>query len=419
MSRYLTSIIEQALWSLLNLGVTLLLAKLAAPAEFGTFIFWSSTAYVLSSVQNALTLCHLQVLPPAPGTDPARREVERLMLLVTFVFLGLVTAGVLVLAFVLGKVGTGFGTAAAAVFVPAYLLQQYVRFVCFSRGEAITATVQTGAVLVLAASLLGLGYLLFKPLDASEILALLGAAYGLVGVGGLIRAFRGLAGSPDWRALLGYGAYVKQSGWIFLGVTSSELLARFYVFAIGGAYGNAILALLSFSQTFLRPIPLLALAWSMVGRNDLVRRREAGDWAGFARMLMLTGLGGIVVAAVWSGIVFAGWPLITERLFDGRYLEAQALVLIWGVAAAMGFFQTVLSTGLQTLKAFKVLALANAGASLAAAGAILLAMQTMGHAGAVVGTAIGQGLEALAMGVALVVLLRRLASPAADRYPSR
>lgn len=420
MSRYLTSIVEQALWSLLNLGVTLLLAKLAAPAEFGTFIFWSSTAYVLSSVQNALTLCHLQVLPPVAGTDPARREVERLMLLVTFVFLGVVTAGVLVLAFVLGQVGTGFGTAAAAVFVPAYLLQQYVRFVCFSRGEAVTATIQTAAVLVLATSFLGLGYLLFKPLNATEILALLGAAYGLVGLAGMVRAMRGLVGRLDWSVLRGYGAYAKSSGWIFLGVTSTELLMRFYVFAVGGAYGNAILAVLSFSQTFLRPIPLLALSWSMVGRNDLVRRREAGDWGGFSRMIVLTGLGGIVVAAVWTGLMVAGWPLITSRLFDGRYGEAQALLPLWGLAAAMGFFQTVLSTGLQVLRAFKTLALANAGASLAAAGAILLAMQLMGSAGAVLGTAIGQGLEALAMGVALTLLLRRYAAePTADRYPSR
>lgn len=419
MSRYLTSIIEQALWSLLNLGVALLLAKLAAPAEFGTFVFWSSTAYVLSSVQNALTLCHLQVLPPVPGADPARRDIERLMLMVTVIFLAVVAVLVLAATTVLEAVGTGFGIASAALFVPAYLLQQYVRFVCFSRGEAKTAAIQTGVVLVLATGFVGAGYLLFKPLTALEILALLGAAYGIVGLGGLWRSMSPIWARLEWRALVGYGAYVRQSGWIFLGVTSSELLARFYVFAVGGAYGNAVLALLSFSQTFLRPVPLLALSWSMVGRNDLVRRREAGAWGGFSRMLVLTCVGGLAVAAVWTLIAFEAWPLITERLFDGRYAEARSLLPLWGLVAAMGFVQMVLSTGLQVLKAFKTLALANAAASLAAAGAILLAMGPLGYSGAVIGTAVGQGLEALAMGVALVLLLRRLASPSADRYPSR
>lgn len=411
MSRYLTSIIEQALWSLLNLGVTLLLAKLAAPAEFGTFVFWSSCAYVLSSVQNAVSLCHLQVLPPAAGTDPARREIERLMLMVTVVFLAVVAAAVLAVALTLKATGSGFGAPIAALFVPAFLLQQYVRFVCFSRGETKTAAVQTGAVLVLAAAFLGLGHLLFKPLHADEILGLLGAAYGVVGLAGWARAMgKGLADNLDWKRLKDYGDYVRQSGWIFLGVTSSELLARFYVFAVGGAFGNAVLALLSFSQTFLRPVPLLALSWSMVGRNDLVRRREAADWRGFSRMLVLTTVGGVAVAAVWTLIVFEAWPLITTRLFDGRYGEAQALLPLWGLAAGLGFGQTVLSTGLQVLKAFKSLALANAAASLAATAGILLAIGPLGYAGAVVGTAVGQGLEALIAGVILAVMLRRLAA---------
>jgi hypothetical protein len=73
----------------------------------------------------------------------------------------------------------------------------------------------------------------------------------------------------------------------------------------------------------------------------------------------------------------------------------------------MGFLQLVLSTGLQVLKAFKALALANAGASVVAAFAVLLAMGPFGFQGAILGTAFGQGLEALAMGVILTLMIRR------------
>ncbi len=410
MSRYLTSIIEQALWSLLNLGVTLLLAKLASPDEFGVFVFWSSSAYVLSSLQNALTLCHLQVLPPGSGLAPQRREVERLMLAVTLAFLAATTIVTVVVATAMQAAGSPFGAPAAALLVPAFLLQQYVRFLCFSRGEALTAAIQTGAVLLLAATLLGLGGYLLNPLDANEMLLLLGAAYGLVGLVGMIRAMRGLWSGLTFRKLKAYGSYVRQSGWIFLGVASSELLARFYVFAVGGLLGNAVLALLSFSQTFLRPVPLLALSWSMVGRNDLVRRREAADWSGFARMILAVCVGGVLVAGAWSLMIAAGWPLITRWLFDSKYIEAGPLIPLWGLAAAMGFLQLVLSTGLQVLKAFKALALANAGASVVAAFAILLAMGPLGYQGAILGTAFGQGLESLAMGVILALLLRRSAA---------
>ncbi len=412
MSRYLTSIVEQALWSLLNLGVTLLLAKLASPEEFGVFIFWSSIAYVMSSLQNALTLCHLQILPTGSGLDPERQEVERLMLGVTIVFLIATTVVTLGLSAALRAAGSPFGAPAAALLVSAFLLQQYVRFLCFSRGEALTAAIQTGTVLVLAAVLLGLGGVILDPMDANEMLLLLGAAYGLVGMAGLIRAMRGLWSGLSFRILKAYGDYVRQSGWIFLGVASSELLARFYVFAVGGLLGNAVLALLSFSQTFLRPVPLLALSWSMIGRNDLVRRREAADWSGFARMIFAVCIGGMLVAAAWSLAIVSGWPLITHWLFDGKYVEAGPLIPLWGLAAAMGFLQMVLSTGLQVLKAFKALALANAGASVVAALAILIAMGPLGYQGAILGTAFGQGLEALAMGVILSLLLRRQAAVA-------
>ena len=407
MSRYLTSIIEQALWSLLNLGVTLLLAKLASPDEFGVFIFWSSCAYVLSSLQNAVTLCHLQVLPPGAGLDPEREAVERLMLGVTLVFLLATTLMTVTLALALGASGSPFGAPAAALLVPAFLLQQYVRFLCFSRGEALTAAVQTGTVLLLAAAFLGLGGLVLHPLDANEMLLLLGAAYGLVGLAGMIRATGGLWSGLSLDGLKAYGGHVRQSGWIFLGVASSELLARFYVFAVGGLLGNAVLALLSFSQTFLRPVPLLALSWSMIGRNDLVRRREAADWGGFARIILAVCVGGVLVAGAWALTIAAGWPLITHWLFDGKYAEAGPLIPLWGLAAAMGFLQLVLNTGLQVLKAFKALALANAAASIVAAFAILVAMGPWGHQGAILGTAFGQGLEALTMGVILALMLRR------------
>jgi len=410
MSRYLTSIVEQALWSLLNLGVTLLLARLASPEEFGVFVFWSSIAYVMSSLQNALTLCHLQILPTGSGLDPERREVEWLMLGVTLVFLIATTVVTLVLSAALQAAGSPFGAPAAALLVPAFLLQQYVRFLCFSRGQALTAAIQTGSVLLLAAVLLGLGGVFLDPMDANEMLLLLGSAYGVVGLAGLIRAMRGLWSGLSFRVLKAYGGYVRQSGWIFLGVASSELLARFYVFAVGGLLGNAVLALLSFSQTFLRPVPLLALSWSMIGRNDLVRRREAADWSGFARMIFAVCVGGVGVAAAWSLAIVSCWPLITHWLFDGKYVEAGPLILLWGLAAAMGFLQLVISTGLQVLKAFKALALANAGASVVAALAILMAMGPLGYQGAILGTAFGQGLEALAMGVILSLMLRRQAA---------
>ncbi|NQE61682.1 lipopolysaccharide biosynthesis protein [Caulobacter sp. RHG1] len=394
MSRYLISALEQALWSVLNFGVNLLLIRFVAPDQYGGFVFWASCGFVLSSFQNALTLCHLQVLSPGDGGDPVRAPVERLMAGVNLIFLLVVSLACLAGALAWRADGSPYGAVAAALFTPAYLLQQYVRGLTFSRGRPGVAAIQTAAVFVLVSALLGQALLAHAALDANAILLRLGLAYAACGIGGTLWARQGL---PGLKALARYGDYARQSGWIFLGVSSTELLTRFYVFVVAGWFGPVALAALSATQQLLRPIPLLASSWSMVARGDLARRRDLGQWPAFARIVALAVAGGLIVAAAWSAIIWAAWPLVATHLFGGKYGDDGWMVLLWGVGAAVAFGQTVVSAALQVLREFKSLALANTAASLVAAGAILLIIRGMGSGGAILGTVAGQTLELVVM----------------------
>ena len=210
------------------------------------------------------------------------------------------------------------------------------------------AATQTTMVLVSALALLGVA-LLAKAMTAERILLCLGLAYAGVGVVGAFAATRRQWAGMDWRGLAHFGGYVRQSAWVFLGVTSTELLTRFYAFVVAGWYGPIALASLAATQQLLRPVPLLASSWSLVARTDLARRREAGDWAGMARITVLTGIGGVVIAAAWALIIFAGWSVISHYLFGGKYAGDGWMVLLWGVAAAIGFGQQVVSAALQAL----------------------------------------------------------------------
>lgn len=408
MSRYLLSALEQALWSLLNFGVNLLLIRFVAPEQYGAFVFWASCGFVLSSLQNALTVCHLQVLAPGKGDDPARLPVERLMAGVNLLFLLVVGGASLAGALVWRAQGSPYGALAAALFVPAYLLQQYVRALTFSRGRAGLAAAQTAVVFLLVAALLGEALLLRAALDANTILLRLGAAYAACGVVGAIWAGRGQGGLPGARELATYGAYARQSGWVFLGVSSTELLTRFYVFVVAGWFGAAALAALSATQQLLRPVPLLASSWTMVARNDLARWRDESRWRAFMAAVGIASAGGAVVAAAWTAIIWAAWPLVTTHLFAGKYGQDGWMVVLWGVGAAIAFGQTVVSAALQVLRAFKALALANAAASLVAAAAILAILRGMGPGGAIVGTALGQLLELVVMTAILAGTTRTL-----------
>ncbi len=415
MHRYLISTVEQALWSLLNLGVNLLLIRLAAPAEYGAFAFWANVGFVLTSIQNALTVCHLQVLAPGDPLAAPRLGVERIMHGVTLAYMAIVALAALGAVALLRYAGSPLGAPAAALFLPAFVLQQYIRALAFTRDRPAVAATQTAMVLVSAVALLGVA-LLAKAMTAERILLSLGLAYAGVGVVGAVLATRRQWAGMDWRALAGFGAYVRQSAWVFLGVTSTELLTRFYAFIVAGWYGPIALASLAATQQLLRPVPLLASSWSLVARTDLARRREAGDWGGIARVTTLTSIGGAVIAAAWALIIFAGWGVISRYLFGGKYAADGWMVLLWGLAAAIGFAQVVVSAGLQSLKAFKPLALANAAASVVAAGAILTIMQIAGYRGAIMGTAVGQMMELVVMAVVLGGMLRGLAGRPGDTH---
>ena len=405
MSRYFVSAIEQALWSLMNLGVNLVLIRLCAPADYGAFAFWSAIGFVLASVQNALTICHLQVLPPGEGTDPARLRVERLMHAVTVLFLAVTAAAALAGGLWLQHAGSPLGAPAACLFIPGFLLQQYIRALAFSRGRPATAAFQTGAVTASAALFLTMAIDTSISLTADQVLVCIGAAYGLVGVAGTARALSGQMVGLRWRDLAAYRRFAVQSGWIFLGVTTTELLARFYAFLVAGWYGAAALASLSATQLLLRPVPLLATSWSMVARADLAREREAADWGAFTRPIVWALIGGLVIAAAWTVLLHQVWGQASAKVFGGKYAGDAWMIWLWGISAALSFGQAVVSAGLQALKAFKALALANAAASVVAAAAVVVIAKLYGYGGAIAGTATGQAFEFAVMGALLMTIL--------------
>lgn len=401
MSRYLISAMEQALWSLLNLGVNLLLIRATLPDQYGAFAFWANCGFILASLQNALTVPHFQVLPPAPGTSPERLLVERLMHAVTCLYLAAVAVSILVVALAWRASGGAFGQPAAALFVPAFLLQQYMRALAFSRGAPLAALAQTGAALGVGVAAIAVPVLLGRRLDADEIMLLLGLAYGLVGAVAAVLAVKGQGVRVSLAELAAYRRYLTNSGWLVLGVTTTELLSRFYAFAAAGAFGAATLASLSASQILLRPVPLLASSWSMVARGDLARRTHDRDGRGFG-LIILAALGaGLAAAGVWGALTFHFWPALSRILFKGKYAQDQGLVALWAVAGALSLSQTVVSTGLQVRRSYRALALTNAVAALAAATSIVALIRWAGPPGAIAGTVLGQAVEVTIMAALL------------------
>ena len=123
------------------------------------------------------------------------------------------------------------------------------------------------------------------------------------------------------------------------------------------------------------------------------------------RLVTFALAGGLVIAATWTVLLHQVWGLAAVKVFGGKYAGDGWMIWLWGISVALSFCQVVVSAGLQALKAFKALALANAAASAVATVAVVVIARLFGYGGAIAGTATGQAFEFAVMGVLLISIL--------------
>jgi len=392
---YLISLGEQGLASILNLGVNLWLIRRVGAAEYGAFILWSNISLILSSGQNALTIAHLMALPPGRQFLAQRAEPERVLLSVTL--------AILLAAGVFGLVsGIGAALPEAGLFLPAFLVNQYARALAFSRGQVLTATVQTGTVLLISVVLFGGSQLLGLPVGAGAAMAMLSLAYGGVGVAGVALMSVPVVHGMGLRDLVRYRRYLGESRWTLLGVTATEFLGRFYSLIVTAWFGTAALGVLSAAQVLLRPAILAVNAWGWVARAEMAGRREAEDRRGFLLSLGRGLAGTVLISVPWGTTVYLAWPLVSQRLYGGRYADAGWIALLWGFSAAGGGLLAAMSTAFQALRAFRVLAYADlAGAAVSVVATVAL-LSVLSYPFSLVGMMTGQLLEVILLAFLLI-----------------
>ena len=145
----------------------------------------------------------------------------------------------------------------------------------------------------------------------------------------------------------------------------------------------------------------------IIGWTTETTRKPLSSIASFgedsAGNLFIVSIGGVALTLGWTLLVHAAWGPVSTQMFGGKYGDLGWMVLVWGLCSGLSFVQTALSSALQVMRAFKPIAIANSIAAGAAVLAIVGLMRLYGPAGAVLGTAVGQTIEAVLM----VVILRR------------
>lgn len=403
--RYLVSLAEQGFSSTLNLATNLWLIRHLAAADYGLFVLATNAALILCNVQGGMTIAHLMTLPPGPPTRAERERPERMILAMTLLLVA--TSGVLATvvlgSFNLDAIPTPL---ALAAYLPALMLYSYTRSLAFSRGLVMTGAVQSGAVLLIAAALLGVSILVGAGQRVDLALLILAAAYGAAALITLLRLCGSMFRLLRLHDLAHFRAYARESLWVLIGIGSIELLGRFNSVIVSVWFDTAAVGTLGATQLLLRPIGMVVSAWSLIGRVGMVERREAEDWNGFVRTVVQSIGGSLVISVPWVIGVYFAWPFISAHLFGGRYADDAWIVLLSGLSTIIGVVLFVLSLGFQSLRRFRLLAYTDmAGAVVAIAATLVLVMLQFGFAMSLVGMMTGQVLDLALLGYMLFRIL--------------
>jgi O-antigen/teichoic acid export membrane protein len=403
--RYVLSMAEQGFASTLNLATNLWLIRHLNPGDYGAFVLTTNAALILCNVQGGMTLAHLMTLPLGDASTATRAQPERMILSMTLLLVTL--SGLLtVLALVVFDEQTAVIPLAMALYLPALMLYSYTRSLAFSRGLVLTATVQTCAVLLIAAILIGATVLFGIGQKVDLALLILTLAYGGAAFVTLYRLCGGMFAKLRLHDLLHFGSYARESAWVLVGIGSIELLGRFNSVIVSVWFDTAAVGTLAATSLLLRPIGMVVSSWSLIGRVAMVEKREAEDWPGFVRTVVQSIAGSLAISVPWVAITYLAWPLISTHLFGGRYADDAWIVLLSGISMMVSAALFVLSLGFQSLRRFRLLAWTDLAAAAAAIGVtLIMVMLHFGFAMTVVGMTIGQVLDFVLLGIMLTRIL--------------
>jgi O-antigen/teichoic acid export membrane protein len=344
------ALVDQAVLSLFNLGLNLMLIALAAPSEFGRYIYAASVMLVFTSLQNALVTTPLAVLIPG-RSDREQADVLQGLLSFDVPFRIVCAIAAPVLCLLTDYSAEFLFIVAVSTF--SVLGRETWRSVALAF-ENPAECLRIDAMSV-AASVLATAVFWFVLAPASACLA--GLAVGNLVGAMLVGTARAPQRLPVRQALVDYRArFWNDTQWSLLGAGTTEIQYRSYVFVLEWFRTTATLAAVQAGRLLLGPLTLVVGAWGKVARPAMARKLAAGDTRG---MMRITAAGMVYVLSVgvlYCLMLYLLWPLAERFIFKGRYPEVGLLTVAWAGYMMVVIAHMVLSVPLQAAMKLKELA---------------------------------------------------------------
>lgn len=389
----LISFTNQALMSVTNFVVALVLVRWLSPEAYGTYGMGLAVCYLYAGVGNAVFLTQMVVRAPSQRGDEKAAFAGRILLsvLVFVVATLLAVTGITLAAYaVLGAssllVRISIPLALASV---SYLLKDFFIRWAYSTHREGQALLVNSSVMVAMGVLLGGVGLAGVQLSAAGALLVYAAALAagaflggrLVGV--TVRGARLGKTVSDLKDCWGHGR------WALGGVAVTWIQSQAYAYATLAVLGIGEVGRANAIRLFISPMLLATPAINQLAmpRYAELRDRDPSRMMRTARWLT----GGLCFAGMSYGAVLILFgDRVIPHLLGTQYSGGGALLLAWCGVMCATLARDGASTLLQAMMRFRELTIATATSAGAALVAALICMRWWGAAGAIAGTALGE-----------------------------
>ena len=359
--RYGVSALDQMALSVFGFALNLGLIRALSAADYGIVTLWMTMALLAIGIQDALVNTPLSTHLPATADPASARRLAEGIAVVNLLVIGLTTATVVIANFLIDAEWSPHEIAPAVaipLFVAAGMYREYYRSVAFSRNDMAMLLRIDGPYL--AVTTLCLAAMLTWP----EWLANLAFAFLAMSAGCVVArlCLRGRVTGPEsspfhrgwWPEYRRVVA--RDAGWALVGVLTTHLQARSYVYVVVNLVGLAALAAINVVGLFFRPVRIMAIAWGRTALPEMAADLAAGKIASFDRAIVQALAIACAGSTAWFVALWLGWDLIERHFLAGQYPDAWLLIWPAAILAALDAMSYVISIGLRANREFKFLA---------------------------------------------------------------
>ncbi len=340
-SRMLWTFADQALSSLTNFALAIVVARTVTPHDFGAFSLGLLTFGFAIGLTRAIVGEPFVVRFSAASETERRRGAANAS--GAALSLGVLASVVcLVVATVIGGV-TGSAFMALAITFPGLLLQDTWRHIFFATGRPAAATINDLVWTVLQFALLGL----LLTGDGGSIF-LITLAWGVSAVAAAIVGWLQTGIAPSLLATVSWLRETKDiSVQLGLGFSLSMGAVNLVTYVIGGIVGIASVGAMRAAQVVLGPLNLVFAGFDSFILPVMSRAAAAGDRLARLAMFSSAALGS--VAAVWVAILVLLPDRLGRMILDLNWEGADRLMLPSGLVLISGALVLGASTSLVAL----------------------------------------------------------------------